>query len=68
MKARAIIDSLPPYAHDRRRELERYLEAVGEEAFLRQIELHKVRHGCCWEPNDQPHHPACPVGKRQAAA
>lgn len=58
---------IEPWQHGRIRELELYLEARGPAALVRQIELGKTRHRCCWERKDGAHHPACPIGAKAAA-
>lgn len=59
---------IEPWQHGRIRELEEYLAAKCPDALIRQIELGKTRHRCCWNDIGGPHHPACPVGRKQAAA
>lgn len=55
---------IQPWQHGRVRELELYLEARGADALVRQIELGKTRHRCCWNHLDEEHHAACPIGRR----
>lgn len=68
-EAREFINSLslPPFAHARRRELERYAETCGVAALERQLELGTQYHRCCWEPADGDHHAACRAAKGVAA-
>jgi hypothetical protein len=36
-----------------------YREELGEEALDRVRATFSLRHACCWEPNEGPHHPIC---------
>lgn len=58
---------IQPWQHGRIRELELYLEATDAATLVRQVELGKTRRRCCWAHVDEPHHPACPIGRREAS-
>lgn len=55
------------WQHGRIRELELYLEATDATALARQVELGQTHRRCCWGHVDEPHHPACPIGRNEAA-